>query len=418
MKRKWFAGLTLVLGITATTADAQTNDAVLPPGRGSRAVLSAPVPEGENGAVLLQGDKGPAPVTRVTTEPANRASIYGSAEYLLWWIRKSNNPALVTSGDPADTPTGALGQPGTRVLFGDDRTGPGAMSGGRFTLGVWLGNDQAWALEGTFLFLAQRSRNFGFTGTGDAGTGSLNIPFLNADTGLEDAFQIALPGNQSGSINVRSAHRLEGAEVNLRTILSETACARVSFIGGFRYFGLHESLGMENRADFFPLAIGVNTFFTDSFGTRNQFYGGQVGLDTEFVRGNWVVNVKGKVALGSVNQTVSVSGLTTNTDPINGVVTTPGGLFTAPSNLGDHGRSVFAVVPELGVTVGYQLNQNWTATLGYTFIYVSSVVRPGDQMDRGINFTPPGAGPTRPAFGFNSSDFWTQGVSVGLQYRY
>src|SRR5687767_11670098 len=50
--------------------------------------------------------------------PAPR--IWGGADYLLWWVRKSPAPPLVVTGDPADAFPGALDQPGTRVLFGGD----------------------------------------------------------------------------------------------------------------------------------------------------------------------------------------------------------------------------------------------------------------------------------------------------------
>jgi hypothetical protein len=56
-----------------------------------------------------------------------------------------------------------------------------------------------------------------------------------------------------------------------------------------------------------------------------------------------------------------------------------------------------------------------TATVGYTFLYISSVVRPSDQIDRSVNIAPPN---TRPAFSFHATDFWTQGVNLGLEIRF
>ena len=54
-------------------------------------------------------------------------------------------------------------------------------------------------------------------------------------------------------------------------------------------------------------------------------------------------------------------------------------------------------------------------------------VIPGDQLDRTINFTQNtainGAGSTltgtnRPIFQTNTSDFWVQGITIGLELRY
>src|SRR5205814_810605 len=52
------------------------------------------------------------------------------AEYLLWWTKGAPlSTPLVTTGSLTDIPPGALGQPGTRVLFGDHSIGFGALSG-------------------------------------------------------------------------------------------------------------------------------------------------------------------------------------------------------------------------------------------------------------------------------------------------
>ena len=56
------------------------------------------------------------------------------------------------------------------------------------------------------------------------------------------------------------------------------------------------------------------------------------------------------------------------------------------------------------------------------------MVRPGEQIDRVLdetqipNFDPPGtiapAGQNRPAVLFRQSDFWAQGMNLGLEFRY
>jgi hypothetical protein len=65
--------------------------------------------------------------------------------------------------------------------------------------------------------------------------------------------------------------------------------------------------------------------------------------------------------------------------------------------------------------------------VGYNFLYVSSVIRPGDQVDRVLditqipNFPVPGVQPTalgRPTVLFKETDFWAQGINLGLEIRY
>jgi Putative beta barrel porin-7 (BBP7) len=326
-------------------------------------------------------------------------------------------PPLVTQGDPADTPTGAIGQPGTRILFGDRSAGANPFNGGRLNLGLWLNREQTWGIDGNYFFLA--TRHTSFTAANDStGTTTLNVPFFNADLNAEDARQIAVPGVQSGTTSVSTSQRLMGYELNLRGRLVDTDTFRLALLGGFRYVSLQESLDLNTHFDFVPLAFGISSDTFDSFGTRNRFYGGQIGLAGEMNRDRWVFGAQAKVALGSVNQRINITGSNTVTDPFNGAVTTPGGIFSAASNMGEFNRSVFCVVPEVGLTMGYQVTRNLTATVGYNFLYMSNVVRPGDQIDRGINFAAPANGPTRPSAGFNSTDFWAQGINFGLQFRY
>ena len=101
---------------------------------------------------------------------------------------------------------------------------------------------------------------------------------------------------------------------------------------------------------------------------------------------------------------------------------TPAGLLVQSTNSGLHSRDVFAVVPELGVTVGYQLTARLRATFGYTFLYWSQVARPGDQIDLDVNpsqLTSDGlVGAPRPQFQWIGSDMWVQGMNFGLDYRF
>jgi Putative beta barrel porin-7 (BBP7) len=110
-------------------------------------------------------------------------------------------------------------------------------------------------------------------------------------------------------------------------------------------------------------------------------------------------------------------------------LTTPGGIFAQATNSGRQSRDMFTVVPELQLRLGMNLTPSIRAFVGYEFFYVSNVVRPGDQVDRVLNFTanpavngvvapPPLMGVARPAPMFNQNDFWAQGVSFGLQFRY
>jgi hypothetical protein len=85
------------------------------------------------------------------------------------------------------------------------------------------------------------------------------------------------------------------------------------------------------------------------------------------------------------------------------------------------------VVPELGLKLGYQITPNIKFTVGYSFLYWSEVVRPGDQINPFVNsnFLAPRSsfpggvpGPQAPTFVGKTTDFWAQGVSLGLEFKY
>ena len=74
-----------------------------------------------------------------------------------------------------------------------------------------------------------------------------------------------------------------------------------------------------------------------------------------------------------------MSGSTTFTDPGVAPNVQNGGFLALPTNIGNRSRDQFTAVPEIGFNVGRQLNNHLRVYAGYTFLYWSSVVRPGDQ---------------------------------------
>src|SRR5207302_1975075 len=129
-------------------------------------------------------------------------------------------------------------------------------------------------------------------------------------------------------------------------------------LAGFRFLRLRESLSIEDRLR--PLQLnrlpfeGVGLDLTDSladqdsFRTTNNFYGGQVGGSLRW-EGEWFsVCGYAKVALGATDQTADIAGSTTLITP-GGTQTASGGILALPSNIGQHHRTAFGVVPEAGL---------------------------------------------------------------------
>jgi len=256
--------------------------------------------------------------------------------------------------------------------------------------------------------------------------------------------QVTRAGETIGGVRAENRSFVWGAEANYRDNICCGCTYRTDLIAGFRYLNLDERLTIvEDFTRLTPRTVqdfpggpvvtepaGTRVVIRDSFATRNDFYGGQLGLVNEFHRDRWTLDLRSTVALGGTHQELRIDGSQVRTIPGMAPQTFVGGLLALPSNIGVHSRDVFSVVPEVGVSVGYQVTDHLKAFAGYNFLYCSNVIRPGDQIDPVINvnqvprFVPPGVtvpdpvGPSRPAVLFRETDFWAQGANFGVEYRW
>jgi len=363
-------------------------------------------------------------------------------EYLMWWPRAMDIPALVTSG--TTTSEGRLGEAGTQVLVGDDLLRQ-MYSGARLRIGLWAdpGHLHAWEVEG--FFIGEETERHELSGSGAANSGVLARPFFNVLTsttfpnGLEDAELVAFPNELRGTVSVEATSRLHGVGIHgMRTFCATSACApavdgcgsvpvgcHLSGFAGWRYMNLAEDLVIqENLTSLLPSPDTGQFLIEDRFETRNTFNGADLGVVWKTTRGQFSLDLLMRLGIGSTHQDVLIDGSTTisgSGDPGNNIQDANGGLLAQRTNMGHYERNRFAMVPELGVTLGCALTSQWRATVGYTFLYWSSVVRPGDQIDRDVNpnLLPPEltplAGLERPVFTFVESDLWVNGLNLGLE---
>jgi hypothetical protein len=341
-------------------------------------------------------------------------------EYLAWFTRGRNTPPLVTTGTQASE--GVLGDPDTQILFGGDSAiEDGLRSGGRVTFshlfndGRTYGDVRFWGLE-------DGSSTFGRTSGGDP---ILAVPFFNAALGVNDSLLVAFPGvSAPGSVSVRSKNDIIAADAWLRRNLYDDCCDRVDLLAGYMFTRLDDTLSINTEL----LAVGgpvppAGTVLStsDSFRTQNEFHGAQFGFLAEAYRGNWSVELLGKIAIGDMRQAVIVNGSTTTTQPGGPATTGTGGLFALPTNSGSFDRHRVAFVPEINLNLIYNINPCWRVIGGYSFVYWSNVVLAGNQIDPNLNFTQipgPIAGPIAPQTTFTRTDYWAQGLSLGAEYRW
>lgn len=345
-------------------------------------------------------------------------------------------PPLVTTNVGNNIPqaeAGVLTSPTTRVLFGGNEVLDEHFNGGRLRFGLWLDRCHTWGVGFEFFQIGSESESFSRTSAGDP---ILARPFFNTQTGVEDAELVAFPGVIAGTVGARAKSELRGAGMHFRYLrccdqgcskwlfcgCPEHFCSRTEALFGWRYLQLDESVSITEN-----LTADEGTFnIVDRFETRNQFNGVDLGWSYKQTRGCWTMDTLLRLGVGNTRQTVRINGRTTINAPENDpqTQTLQGGLLAQSSNIGTYRDNQFAVVPEFNANVGYQLTDHFRLMFGYTFIYWSNVVRPGDQIDRDVNpeLLPPPADPItgaqRPGFAFDTTDYWVQGLNFGFEYRW
>jgi hypothetical protein len=394
----------------------------------------------KDSSVPTATEQSEAALTGLPCEPSTR--IWGSADYLLWWVRKGNTPPLVVTGSATDPFPGALDQPGTRILFGGNGLDYGTFNGVRLNLGGWLDQDNRFGIAAGGFALEHRTVRF--SAQADAnGQPFLATPFINALSGNQNVYFIsqnfpnpALTALLTGGVDVLSSTSLWSWEISGVLNVARDSCWTLDLLGGFRQTSLRENLTYVTTASniaaggaalfqLTPLDPGFTETTFDGFATRNTFNGGQIGARVDRRWGPFTLDFTGKLAMGSMHEVVNIQGQTTTNAPLP-VTQAVGGIYAQTSNIGTFSRDVFAVIPEVDVNLCVQIRQNVALRVGYTFLCLSNVARPGDQIDPRINinrvpidpsFGTPG-GPNRPAFDMRTTGFWAQGINFGLEFKF
>lgn len=400
-----------------------SNSSVAPP---ASPTVTAASGSGENGGIL--SDAAGTGARDRALEP------YGSAEFLLFKVRKGPAPPLVAIISPQASDTAAqTGQlPAGSIInianqFGTD---PGTFSGLKAMAGVWLDSCATWGVEVGYNQLFRESDRYSIA---SGGIPVIGRPFYDV-AALQPAFlQYSVPnGLQRGYIRYDAPTQLVGGDVNLRYNGLAIFADRTEYLLGFRYLNLRESLGIGSGVAIFnpafPAPVLTRTIdSSEFFRAKNDFYGAQIGSESHFVNGCWSLDVGGKLAMGTVRQDVVISGFAIDNRVGQPTQFLPNqsAMYVQRSNAGQYDRYIFGVLPEFFVRAGYQLTSKVRATVGYDLIGLSNVIRAGGAIDGNVN---PNITPfivrnqpsdwVRPVFGFQGSEFWAQGLTLGLTVNY
>jgi hypothetical protein len=399
--------------------------------------------------------------------------VWGSGEYLLWFAKSQpvRFPLLTTSA-PSDF--GLLGRPSTLVLVGDRDLGYDTISGYRITMGAFYDTDRRFGGEVSG-FQTETKSNIKFFQSTQDGLPTLARPFIDtSNVRLASSLLVSNPGLGFGNALIDTSTRTYSVEgsgvVNLfRSVPGCTgkwACS-LDFLVGYRYLELDEKLEISsattlsvpntNVPQFVTGAFGVVTLVSntavptpvnfagvqifspatveirDSFRVRNQLNLFQVGLRGEVRRDWFSLLYSGKFAFGGNHEILEINGASGFSDqtrlgagPAAALGTTIGGLLATSTNIGKYFNDEFVYMPEASIQFGLNWTRSITTTVGYNFLYISKVARPGTQVNPVVDTsTVPFSGNfgarNRPAGFrnlFDQDDFWLQGVTFGLDFRY
>ena len=367
--------------------------------------------------------------------------VWVQANFIHWWVRGDSTPPLVTTtnGNPLLRGAGSLGRDDTVILLGGGATGPREFSGIQATLGMWLDPERLQSLELGGFWLGRNSRQSRFNSDAN-GNPLLAQPIVDVTPGqapFENAIAVTFPNVTAGSISVATSMNFYGLEMNLARNLFRLNGWSIDSVVGLRYLYLNDRLDIDQNFTLLPggagfvfngvaQPAGANFVLNDSFNVTNRFYGAQIGARVNWACCNGLdLGAIVKVGFGATTHATVINGSTTVIALDGTSSTLPGASLAQLSNIGRYTSTDFSVVPEVTLTLGYQVTPAIRVMVGYTALDWTRIQRAGEQIDRRVDSTqipsfgaPPGTVGVGPTFPGRRTDFWAQGINVGLELKY
>lgn len=357
----------------------------------------------------------PLPVSGAPIEIPPGPHVWASFDYLMLKVKGGLLPPLVTSA--FGSPSMASPDPFSAFMVSESKINSGLHDGFRLTGGAWLDKPDGTGVELRYSRLFHDEHVQDLAGVPRT---FLSRPFWDELHNAPALFLLSNPaGTMQGVAQIRTTFDTEGFEANFLRRGPAMIGEAFHWILGVRFWELQEDLTVAAGSQIGGMRAGS----FDTFATRNRFYGTQFGGQWHFTRNSLAIDLTLKVASGAMLEDVSILGGSTALLPSGARVDRPGGFLALASNSGGHSRTKFATIPQLSLAVAYCLTDNIKLRVGYDLMYVYKVIRPGEQIDLGINpnllpFSPTPTPPLRPDFRFNDETFWMQGCSVGLVVQF
>ncbi len=342
--------------------------------------------------------------------------LWVNLDFLLWWRDDRDLPALVTT-----TPNDGI-VPGATVLFGGP-TDEQARPGGRLEVGVWLDPCQRTAIGGRYLAVADATMSPEWT---SSDLSFIARPFTDVSTvpATPTAFPIANASAApptTGWILADTSSEVQAADAFFYWVLRRSPCASFGFQAGYQFARISEDLSLDS---FTQIGGDIQSIAVmDLFDANNEFHGGHFALRGDYRCGRFGIEMLASFAFGNMRQTMAIAGSTTSTDANGGTSVRDSGLLAqASTNGGLHVQDDFCFMDEAGINLAFYPVERLKLSVGYSVMYWSSVVRPGNHIDTSVDgrllTAMPAADATRPAFAFDPTDYIVQGLNFGAEFRF
>lgn len=345
---------------------------------------------------------------------------WASVEYVATWTKDQPAPGfpLLTVGNITVPGSGALGNPATRELYHPGDTGFGITHGVQARIGAWLDDNRKWGVEAEGFWSPRRRKNTEVV-VSPAGNLMVGFPLFDPLANRESFNAFTFPG-----ATVENNYKREQAlwSAGLRGVYDFHRGARwdLAASAGFKTVTLED----EYAVRYGITTPGTSLFGVDRIETANKFYGAEFGLRALYHAGRFHAEIAPRLALGAnlqdldihAAQYLVVGGVT--------VLAAQGVLFALPgSNIGGHQRTRFGLIPGVDLKAGVDITKRLEFNAGLAFSYWQSVIRASDQLDRRLNitmtaFSPARVGPRVPAVLYDTTDFWSLGLTAGFKVKF
>ncbi|MCH9625343.1 MAG: hypothetical protein S4CHLAM123_05140 [Chlamydiales bacterium] len=361
---------------------------------------------------------------------------WGSAEYLLMWRKERFYPPLLTTNSNPLVESPILGDPDTRILFGDETLGSSPSSGWGINGGLWL--TPCFGLGGTLLFPGDEKNDFDITGNSE-GNPIFGRPFFNTALNvneasrLSDSVEIIVDGenviNIDGFFEANITNRVFIGDFYGRFRSLSSCNFNLDFLFGFMYSNIDDRLEINDSTTVFNIDImmAVDIDQTrDFFDCKNEYCAALFGFCSEFRKDCFAASVTAKVGVGNMDRRTNIEGslIATDlrTDPATVVVETHG-LLAQPSNIGKRSSQKFEVVPQIQGEIKWRVLPHAWLSAGYLGMYWPDIALAGRLVDLNVNPTQnpefgPLTGPLAPLFDLNAKSFWMHGFTAGIYILY